>query len=211
MTDIISFEIEASASSIALASYLNCNPELVEHYVDLAGCWIEATAENIKEDKRVAVIYADALKLVERAKKKLATLPNDELRILELAGSNMLKVTDALELELSSISKHRNEITKRENIVGNRNPLAYKLADAVSAIFKYLERPITFGVSPSNNDEPSTEFGRAVQKAFEFFYVYKPTRPLTDDQKSERKNDGKWTPVIASWRDPAKAAWKKYK
>ena len=40
MTDIISFEIEASASSIALASYLNCNPELVEHYVDLAGCWI---------------------------------------------------------------------------------------------------------------------------------------------------------------------------
>ena len=66
----------------------------------------------------------------------------------------------------------------KETSGSRANLRADKVAEYVAALFVAAGRSLTLGTSAVQRDEPSTPFGRAVQKAFTIFSVSKvPPRP----------------------------------
>lgn len=73
---------------------------------------------------------------------------------------------EATQREMEELEVVEDLLSDISNIRRNRNAQAHLTALCVARLFKRLKRKVTFGISGSNTQEPSTPYGHAVRKSF---------------------------------------------
>ena len=185
-------------SIIKLSEYLEFDPNrLLEIYLELE---IDKYSgrDDMSEFKKARKIYRSAHASIEKAKSHLSDLSNFEKVALTLSRSTaeiLTRIDQSLADLKAVISAREQRISNNQTRGGGRDARADKIAELVAKVLIEKKRPITFGISAHDANEPSTDFGRGVKKAFEILNV-------TEGGNIEKAK---------IWRYPAKRAFEKYK
>ena len=184
-------------SIIKLLEYLEFDPNrLLEIYLELE---IDKYSgrDDMSEFKKARKIYRSAHASIEKAKSHLSDLSNFEKVALTLSRSTAEIFTriDQSLVDLKAVISAREQRISNNQTRGGRDARADKIAELVAKVLIEKKRPITFGISAHDANEPSTDFGRGVKKAFEILNV-------TEGGNIEKAK---------IWRYPAKRAFEKYK
>ncbi|WP_299739087.1 hypothetical protein [uncultured Roseobacter sp.] len=171
-----------------IARFVGCEVALVESSFDNFGRPHTSLASDVLT--KHAEIYnqiSSFLDKVEVVTKKLRALPSDVSASLELGGG----ITEAqLENYEDLISRVMERVQSKYSLLdrrGGKNWQAEQVARNMGKLFKEIEIELTFG---HYDGHPTTDFGRAVQFAFERLGVdanwREPTRKIA--QRTERQN-----------------------
>ncbi len=179
------------------AEHLGCDPRVAQEAYDrmkvdwsLDGGIGRELREELRELEAVE-------RSINRANYFMRLIPQERglLQLTsQLEGREIRKEIASLQAELSELVALGHAKLSEEVGAKGVNRRADLIAEYVADLFRTLDRPIGYGRNPIDASEPSTPFGRAVRDALVIFRVYAaPTQPGS-------------TPVIASWRQPAKKA-----
>ena len=165
----------------AFAEYLGCDRQLAQDIYFELGVSLSLDDENKEELRRELEALSSVASKLAAARKTLEKLPDNcnVLRFtLESEGIDLLASIPHLHQKVEEVVGF-GEVMLAEETSGSRaNLRADKVAEYVAAVFVATGRSVTLGTSAVQHDEPSTPFGRAVQKAFTIFSVSKvPPRP----------------------------------
>ena len=112
-----------------------------------------------------------------------------------LLNKNITKEAENLLSKLSEIVTSREFLAKENTAKGGKNIKAHKIAYMVLHIFLKRGWNIRYGVCP-NTGEPTTNFGKAVQKALQLF-----------DTQSIRNESSRY----ANWQAPTLKIYREYR
>ena len=185
---------------IWFAEYLKCEPSLVQKSYEESGA--------ISLLDRIAVTELNAnIKHLERAAKLIneAIHELDKLSEIEKLSQNLAETVIIDDLNkitpaLVSIIQSRKILKSDNDNMGGKNELAHAIAMMTIKIFESANWPITFGVNDATG-KPTTNYGKAVQRALEIFDVKSDRKPITKAHPF---------PQYADWHAPAKATFKKH-
>ena len=179
---------------LRLAKALDCPPALVlETWLELDMGSFEDPNE-LSNLNQAAKIYKSAAHTLGRLDKRLNDLPVEEVDRLIVEGNPILEQVKAAALAFEELHAHRKSVIDRNPRKGNQDARADQVAELVALIFISTNRRVTFGHS---EQEPTTDYGRAVQHALEICNNKRLETPRHDH--------------ITSWRQPAYKAFKRHK
>ena len=188
-----------SRLEMRLAEALVCKPELVRNVWQELQLDSFEDVHNIKQLAEIVKTYNQMKKLTNKLLELYESLPEEERQRLiveahllnDAAGENKLaRALNSIKEELSNLINHRDHVKERNPSKGGKDHKADQLAEFVAKIFEETNRPITYG---HRDTEPTTDFGRAVQKTLEICEA----KLLDRDYKIH----------LSNWRQPAHKAF----
>ena len=191
------------------AAYLQCDALLVEEVYTISATAVIPDPEEAQETTKTLKTYRKALKHLERLEAALAQLPDIEHGVFQIQRNHWSEAIPTLREGLRSSLMVAQERKRLAAGRGQTNHQAKAIAEFVAKVFERLNRPVTFGVNPYD-DEPSTDFGRAVQKCLTIYNTRAAPKKTLHYTKS-----GTQSPPFeliengapADWRRPAEAAF----
>lgn len=181
---------------IWFAKYLKCDPSLVQESYEASG------ANRLLDRTDSITLKSDfgylnkALSHAKKAADELAKLSNNEQITQTLAEGLIIEQLNETIGKLQSAVNSRRQLKIESPNSSGRNDKAHALANMTIQIFEKSRWNIGFGTDPVSGD-PNTNYCKAVKKALEIF----------DARSRNAGNDI----LIANWKSPALAEFKKYK
>lgn len=187
--------LEVDQRCIWFAEYLHCDAQLVQTAYQISGAIKALDAEDNAKLKTDTEKLQSAKKYLKKTVTELHLISESEKLTQNLLDVNIIEDTENLLSRLSELVRSREFLTEANTAKGGKNIKAHKIASMVLHIFLESGWSITYGVSPING-EPTTNFGKAVQKAFQIF-----------DTRSRQTEISKY----ADWQAPTLKIYREYK
>lgn len=155
---------------IAFAEYLGCSAEFVEEtYLNEGLSSIPDRSENDVLKTSIAM-YKTAYKSLVRAQTALKQLPETQQVAHKIAGEDFGSQLKQMIESVSNWEAAMVRVKARSTGNGRQDLHAEQFGEFVARLFEVLGKGITFGIQP-DTDEPSTAFGRAVQRGIEIYDI----------------------------------------
>ena len=181
---------------IWFAEYLKCEPSLVQQCYEASGAIRLLDRMDSIELKSDLEYLNIALSHTKKAANELDQLSNNEQITQTLAEGLILKQLNETIGELQSAVNSRRQLNVESPNSSGRNDKAHALANMTIRIFEMSGWNISFGTDPVSGD-PNTNYCKAVKKALEIF--------------DARSHNARSDTLIANWKSPALAEFKKHK
>ena len=187
--------LEIDQRCIWLSQYLNCDAELVQTAYQISGAIKALDAQDNAQLRIDTEKLQSAEKYLQKTVTELHGISENEKLTQTLLNKNITKEAENLLSKLSEIVTSREFLAKENTAKGGKNIKAHKIAYMVLHIFLKRGWNIRYGVCP-NTGEPTTNFGKAVQKALQLF-----------DTQSIRNESSRY----ANWQAPTLKIYREYR
>ena len=186
---------EIDQRCIWLSQYLDCDAELVQTAYKISGAINALDAQDNAQLRLDTEKLQSAEKYLQKTVTELHRISENEKLTQTLLNNNITKEAEDLLSKLSEIVNSREFLAKENTAKGGKNIKAHKIAYMVLHIFLERGWNIRYVVC-SNTGEPTTNFGKAVQRALELF-----------DTKSTRSESTDY----ANWQAPTLKIYREYR
>ena len=154
----------------AFARFLGTTGDVVERAYDRAGGYGSIDRHELAQLKSDGAAL-DAMEIgLRRALNASRKLSEVQVAAFKLLGAPPLDALSELYETVKCAQSNRQNVAKNNTVNGRGSTAVTALAQATSAIFDELRRPITFGTKADSN-EPSTDFARAVKEAVRIYGI----------------------------------------
>lgn len=194
---------------IAFGEYLGCSAEFVEEtYLDEGLSSIPDRSEN-DELKTSIAMYKTAHSALVRAQTALSQLPEMQQVAHKISGEDFGSQLKEMIERVSTWEASMVRIKARSTGNGRQDLHAEQFGEFVARLFEELGKGITFGIQP-DTDEPSTAFGRAVQRGIEIYDIRQlPKNESCTSTKVKNRYAHLVEGQLVGWRRVAQKAFNK--